>query len=161
MPTNVVKLGREESNEGLPGVFSGEAVVFLALMRPACLVGVAGRVQGIREAAASGPPAEGRAADPCKDHGPVRSGDRFDPVRVFGFVKAHRGRYPVPRMCRVLDVSASGRSAWLTSPPSRRDGNRQLSQPIVRIHAESPNCLWFTAAGARIPASSPQVLQKK
>ncbi len=35
----------------------------------------------------------------------VRSGDRFDPVRVFGFVRAHQGQYPIACMCRVLGVS--------------------------------------------------------
>ena len=43
--------------------------------------------------------AEAGAGDPVKSSGLVRSGDRFDPVRVFGFVRAHQGRYPIARMC--------------------------------------------------------------
>lgn len=40
-------------------------------------------------------------------------------------------------MCRVLDVATSGRSAYLKSPPSRREENRQLNGRIAHIHAES------------------------
>ena len=67
-----------------------------------------------------------------------RSGDRFDPVRVFEFVRAHQGQYPIACMCRVLDVSTSGYHAWRRRPPSRRaQANAALSRRIERIHAES------------------------
>ena len=57
-----------------------------------------------------------RAGDPDKSRGLVRSGDRFDPARVFEFVRAHQADYPVATQCRVLEVSTSGYYAWLRSP---------------------------------------------
>ena len=47
----------------------------------------------------------GRAGDLGKSHGLVRTGDRDDARKVFGFVAAHQARYPVKTVCRVLGVS--------------------------------------------------------
>ena len=58
--------------------------------------------------APGGPAAAHGAEDPGKTRGLVRSGDRFDPVRVFAFVKSYQGCCPIATMCRVLrDSSAS------------------------------------------------------
>ncbi len=65
-------------------------------------------------------------------------GDRFDPVRVFEFVRAQQGQYPIALMCRVLGVSTSGYYAWLQRSPSRRAReNEALSRRITKIHADS------------------------
>ncbi|MDE0100828.1 MAG: IS3 family transposase [Bryobacterales bacterium] len=68
----------------------------------------------------------------------VRSGDRFDPVSVFKFVRARRRRWPVGCMCRVLGVSTSGYYAWLKRGPSRRaQANEAFSKRIAEIHEAS------------------------
>lgn len=68
----------------------------------------------------------------------VRSGERFDPVKGFEFVRARRGRWPVGCMCRVLGVSPSGYYAWLKRGPSRRAlENEALSKRIAEIHEAS------------------------
>ena len=48
----------------------------------------------------------------------VRSRDRFDPIQVFEFVKAHHALWPIVTQCRVLGVSPSGYYAWLKRSPS-------------------------------------------
>ena len=58
----------------------------------------------------------------------VRSGDRFDSIRIFEFVRAHQARYPITCQCRVLffslfqwilpnySMNSSGRcSNWFTT----------------------------------------------
>jgi transposase InsO family protein len=56
----------------------------------------------------------------------------------FGFVDEHRGVWPVPLMCPVLGLSASGYHAWPASTESRRAAaNRALIEDIRLIHAES------------------------
>ena len=68
----------------------------------------------------------------------VRSGERFDPVRVFEFVRVRRGRWPVGCMCRVLGVSPSGYYASLKRGPIRRaQENEALSKRIAEIHEAS------------------------
>ena len=68
----------------------------------------------------------------------IRPQERFDPVRVFEFVRARRGRWPVGCMCRVLGVSPSGHYAWLKRGPSRRaQENEALSKRIAEIHEAS------------------------
>jgi len=56
-----------------------------------------------------------------KSRGLVRSGDRLDSPEGFGFVTAHRATHPVTKLCRVLDVSASGYYARSTRPASARE----------------------------------------
>jgi transposase len=50
-------------------------------------------------------PAPGRAGNPLKGGGLVRSGDERNPIEGFRFVSDHQVDYPVATMCRVLDVS--------------------------------------------------------
>ena len=55
----------------------------------------------------------------------------------FRFIRDHAGRWPVRLMCRVLEVSASGYSAWRSRPESARcAANRKLLGEVHRLHAE-------------------------
>jgi putative transposase len=55
----------------------------------------------------------------------------------FQFIRDHKGQFPVRRMCRVLEVSASGYYAWLSRPMSRREReDRRLVQVIKEVHKE-------------------------
>ncbi len=59
----------------------------------------------------------------------------------FGFVDGHRQVWPVRVMCAVLGLSASGYYAWRDRPESQRSvANRQLTEDIRLIHAESSGC---------------------
>ena len=59
----------------------------------------------------------------------------------FGFVDGHRQVWPVRVMCAVLGLSASGYYAWRGRPESRRSvANRELTEDIRLIHAESSGC---------------------
>ena len=50
----------------------------------------------------------------------------------------HRNRYPVRRMCRVLEIAPSGYYAWLRRPESRRvREDRRLLVEIKAIHKEN------------------------
>lgn len=56
----------------------------------------------------------------------------------FGFVEEERGRYPVPLMCRVLDVSRSGYYAWRSRNPSGREAARvALLQEVRSVYKSS------------------------
>ena len=53
-------------------------------------------------------------------------------------IENHRGRWPVPLMCRVFRVSVAGCYAWRKRPESRRAAeNRALLDDIRRVHADS------------------------
>jgi putative transposase len=55
----------------------------------------------------------------------------------YDFVEAHRGRWPVRTMCRVLDVSAAGYYDWRGRPRSARTRRREaLVVAIEAIHGE-------------------------
>lgn len=59
----------------------------------------------------------------------------------FGFVDEHRQVWPVRVMCAVLGLSASGYYAWRGRPESPRSvANRELTEDIRLIHAESSGC---------------------
>jgi putative transposase len=59
-------------------------------------------------------------------------------VTCYRFVEAERANHPVRRMCRVLDVSASGYWAWRSRPPSPRAiSDAALTEVIRTIHARS------------------------
>ena len=54
------------------------------------------------------------------------------------FIEQHSNRFPVDRMCRVLQVSRSGFYAWRGRGPSPRTmENRALLEEIRRIHLET------------------------
>jgi len=56
----------------------------------------------------------------------------------YGFIEAHRTRFAVVTMCRVLMVSKAGYYAWRTRPRSARaQQNAQLVQAIRVVHAAS------------------------
>ena len=55
----------------------------------------------------------------------------------YDFIEAHRGRWPVRLMCRVLDVSAGGYYGWRGRPQSDRSQRSDaLVVAIKAIHAE-------------------------
>lgn len=59
----------------------------------------------------------------------------------FGFVDEHRQVWPVRMMCAALGLSASGYYAWRGRPESARSvANRELTEDIRLIHAESSGC---------------------
>ena len=96
------------------------------------------RARGTEPAAAGEPAAADGSGNPVKGSGLVRSGDQFDPVTVFEFVRANQGRYRIACMCRLLGVSTSGYYGWRVRSPSRRaQQNQELSRRIAAIHAES------------------------
>jgi putative transposase len=49
---------------------------------------------------------------------------------IFGFIKAEKARFPIARMCHVLDVSQSGFFAWKDRPAS----NRQRQDMVYLAH---------------------------
>jgi putative transposase len=56
----------------------------------------------------------------------------------YQFIKAHRERYRVERMCAALDVSSSGFYEWVKRPESARSGeNRRLLKRIQAIHRDA------------------------
>ena len=82
------------------------------------------------------PPGRGQAADdgarhPEKSDGLLRQGV----VMRYDFVEAHRGRWPVRLMCRVLRVSPGGYYDWRGRPASAQDaatrgpGRRDQGRP--------------------------------
>jgi putative transposase len=55
----------------------------------------------------------------------------------YGFIREHRKRFPVARLCRVLAVSRSGFHAWLNRPASPRSlTDQRLLVDIRRVHIE-------------------------
>ncbi|MCK5241480.1 IS3 family transposase [bacterium] len=58
----------------------------------------------------------------------------------YAFITSVRGEYRVRKLCRVLQVSASGYYAWCTRPPIESvQKNEQLVKEIKRVHEESKN----------------------
>lgn len=56
----------------------------------------------------------------------------------YQFIQDHQNEFPVQRMCKVLDVSASGYYAWQTRPVSQRaQTNEKLLPKIQAIHSRS------------------------
>jgi transposase InsO family protein len=52
---------------------------------------------------------------------------------IFRFIEAHRRKYPVTVMCRVLEVSKSGYYAWRGRPESERSRANQALVEQIRI----------------------------
>ena len=56
----------------------------------------------------------------------------------FAFLDKQRGKYPVVRLCEVLEVSRSGYYAWRQRPRSGREReNEQLADLIREVHRVS------------------------
>lgn len=56
----------------------------------------------------------------------------------YGFIEEHRAMWPLPAMCRVLEVSKSGYFAWRDGRESpRRSRDRALTVHIQAIHDQS------------------------
>jgi transposase InsO family protein len=57
---------------------------------------------------------------------------------IWRFIGEHRGKWPVVRMCAVMDVSPSGYHSWRKRPPSQREqANHQLVAAIRQVHQDS------------------------
>src|SRR3954469_3224431 len=73
------------------------------------------------------------ARHPERSDGLLRQGV----VMRYDFVEAHRGRWPVRLMCRVLDVSAAGSDDWRGRPRRAKSQRREaLVVAIEAIHGE-------------------------
>ena len=56
----------------------------------------------------------------------------------YSFIETHRALWPLPVMCRVLEVSKSGYFVWRDGRDSpRRSGDRALTVRIQAIHQQS------------------------
>lgn len=56
----------------------------------------------------------------------------------YAWIDAHRDRFQVSRMCRLLHVSRTGYGQWRTRPPSDRSlADRALDAQVAAIHAAS------------------------
>ena len=67
---------------------------------------------------------------------------------TYAFIKAHRERYSVQSMCRILGVAPSGYSEWILQPISNRLPRRRPPAPVDPgvVHRESghlrcPSCV--------------------
>jgi hypothetical protein len=87
-----------------------------------------------------------------KSNGLVRTRDRFDPVKVFEFVKAHQALWPVVTQCRVLGVSTSGYYAWLKRKP--RNAVRTISCSAIALELSIEIRLKTTVAHVALWARS-------
>jgi hypothetical protein len=53
----------------------------------------------------------------------------------YAVIRRFRSKYPVPRLCRVLEVSTSGYYAWLKRPDSpRNQEEKRLELEIIAAH---------------------------
>jgi putative transposase len=56
----------------------------------------------------------------------------------FQFIEGQRTKFPVTRMCKVLEVSSSGYYAWRQRPPSAREmANRELYKKVKVVYNEN------------------------
>ena len=56
---------------------------------------------------------------------------------TFAWVEERRAEWPVATLCRVLEVSRSGFSAWRARVPGVAETRREgLTEQVTRIHAE-------------------------
>ena len=102
------------------------------------------------------------AGDPGKSRGLVCSGDRFDPVRIYGFVRANQAMYRTATMCRVLGVSSSGYYAWCRRAPcARACADRALTKRIQAIHERSRGTYGVPRVHAELEAEGVRVGRKR
>jgi len=77
-------------------------------------------------------------------------------VSRFRFIAVEKANYPVVRLCRVLNVSASGFYAWVKRPPSARTvANAALTEPIRVVHARSRNTYGSPRVHAELRETGP------
>ena len=66
--------------------------------------------------------------------------------RTYEFIKAHRDRYSVQALCRILDVAPSGYYEWLKQPLSNRaQEDARLLRLIRASFSGEPGHLWRAA----------------
>ena len=71
---------------------------------------------------------------------------------AYEFIKAHRDRYSVQTMCRVLGVAPSGYYEWLQQPISNRAARGcSASSPDSGVVHRQP---WHLRRPARLPRSA-------
>jgi putative transposase len=72
-----------------------------------------------------------------KSRGLLRQRERRDPLAAFAFVAAEKAHEPVATLCRLLDVSRRGYSAWRKRLPSARArANEELTDHIRVVHEQ-------------------------
>jgi putative transposase len=77
-------------------------------------------------------------------------------VSRFRFIAVEKANYPVVRLCRVLNVSASGFYAWVKRPPSARTvANAALTERIRVVHARSRNTYGSPRVHAELRETGP------
>jgi transposase InsO family protein len=77
-------------------------------------------------------------------------------VSRFRFIEVEKATYPVVRLCRVLNVSASGFYAWVNRPASARAvANAALTERIRAIHTRSRSTYGSPRAHADLREAGP------
>jgi transposase InsO family protein len=80
----------------------------------------------------------------------------------YRFIEDHRGTWPVPVMCDVFQVSASGYYAWRSRPESQRAAeNRALLDSIRRVHEASQGRYGSRRVHAALRADGRQVGRRR
>ena len=74
---------------------------------------------------------------------------------IYEFMAGHTEEFPVVRMCKVLEVSASGYHAWRRRAVSPRgQSNQGLLEQIRDVHAESRGTYGSPRVHARLRGST-------
>jgi putative transposase len=68
---------------------------------------------------------------------------------TYEFIRAHRGRYAVEAMCRVLGVAPSGYCEWLQQPMSNRAHEDARLLRLIRASFIASHALRVTARHLR------------
>src|SRR5690606_1481925 len=120
------------------------------------------RTRGVVTLASPGAAAAAGARHPGKGYGLVRPQRRQDVHGVYELVNANQAKFPVRRMCRVLQVSASGYYDWLSRRPSRRAlENSVLLEQIRDIHTESDGTYGMPRVRAELADRDVHVSRKR
>jgi transposase InsO family protein len=81
---------------------------------------------------------------------------------VYAFIEVERVNYPVQRLCRVMQVSASGYYAWRQRSPSlHQQSDAQLSQRVQAIHTQSAATYGTRRMRAELAAQGWQVSRRR